>query len=270
MLDELNLNDSENIVRIADSDSFSYFPPLKATGANRILLKPNWGYPVLHPVTVSIPVMREVITGLQRVNPAVEILILEGVCSKISALDIANRLGLESLQSEFGVTFLDADTLPHRKYPNMSPSPQRYREMSAPVLLSEVDCRISIGCLKRTTLNGKVLISSVIKNLYGLFPREIYHGRSPHARGQLHLPDVQRIIADVYWTIGILFDGAVVDATQKFVSRDWQPDKGIAQDIGKVLWGDDLLSVEREACILAADGQPEYLNWIEKIRPVCL
>ncbi len=254
--------DQTKIVQISESSAFRYMPPPSAYGAKRILLKPNWGYPKPHPITVGLPVMHEVIAGIRRVSTSAEILIVEGVCSPVSAAVIAEKLGVGELLALDGVRFLDADTLPCQLYPNTASAPQRFASLSAPTIISEVDCRISISCLKRTTLKSAVLMSCAIKNLYGLLPRAEYHARSPHSRGQLHRPDVQKIIADVYWTLGILFDGAVVDATQKFVSRDWEPDIGTAVPCGKIVWGDDLLAVDRRACELAEEGMPEYLAHI--------
>jgi uncharacterized protein (DUF362 family) len=245
------------------TSTFRYIPPRAALTAARILLKPNLGYPVGPPVTVSMLVLAEVIAGIRRVNPHCEVLIVEGVCHALPAAVIAQKLGLHALL-DAKTHFLDADTLPCCSYPNRSKAPQRFAELWAPQLLQEVDCRISIGALKRTLLKGEVLMSCAIKNLYGLLPRERYHARSPHARGQLHRPDVQKVIADVYHTIGVLFDGAVVDGTQKFISRDWQPDVGTAHPCGQVLWGDDLLAVDRRACELAGEGMPAYLDWIDQ------
>ena len=249
-------------VYCVEAASFHYEPPESARTARRILLKPNWGYPRPPPVTVSLPVLKEVVNGIRRVNPNAEILLVEGVCDKMPALEIARKLGLAELEA-MGVTFLDADALPCVPYSSTAPRlPQRFAELYAPALLREVDCRISISCLKKTVLKENVLISGPIKNLYGLLPRARYHARSPHSRGQLHRPDVQKIIADVYHTLGVLFDGAVVDATEKFVSRDWEPDKGAAVPCGRILYGDDLLSVDRAACELANEGMPAYLEYI--------
>lgn len=244
----------------------TYTPPPRAATATRILVKPNLGYPVGPPVTVGLAVLREVIAGIRRVNGRAEILIVEGVCHPLSAERIAAQLGVPALLEE-GVRFLDADELPCRPYPNRSPVPQRFAELWAPQLLEEVDCRISVSALKKTQLKGEVLISCAIKNLYGLLPRARYRARSPHSRGQLHRPDVHRVIADVYWSLGVLFDGAVVDGTQKFVSKDWQPDVGSAHPCGRVVWGDDLLAVDRAACALAGEGLPAYLAHIEAGRP---
>jgi uncharacterized protein (DUF362 family) len=248
---------------IQPTATFAYSPPPAAKTAQRILLKPNLGYPTAPPVTVTMAVIKEVIAGIRRVNPDCEILIVEGVCHALPASVIVQKLGLVALLDE-KTHFLDADTLLCCAYPNTSCAPRRFAQLWAPQLLKEVDCRISIGALKRTKLKGEVLMSCGIKNLYGLLPRERYHARSPHARGQLHRPDVHAIISDVYHTLGVLFDGAVVDGTQKFISRDWQPDLGTAQPCGQVLWGNDLLAVDRVACELAGEGFPKYLTMIEQ------
>jgi hypothetical protein len=138
--------------------------------------------------------------------------------------------------------------------------------MWAPKLLQEVDCRLSVGAFKRTTLKGRSLISASLKNLYGLFPREKYKARSASSRGQLHRPSVPEILQDVYFTIGHLFDGAVVDCDQKFISRDWRPDKGDPVPIGKVIWGDDLLAVDQKACEVGQEDIAPYLDPIRQLR----
>ncbi|MDY7020075.1 MAG: DUF362 domain-containing protein, partial [Cyanobacteriota bacterium] len=158
--------------------------------------------------------------------------------------------------------------LPSIEYPNLSPQPVRFTSMQAPAILKEVDCRISIGALKRTHLKGEPLISASLKNLYGLFPRSKYKARSPNSRGQLHRPSVPLVLQDIYFCIGHLFDGAVVDGTCKFVSRDWKPDKGEFIELGKVFWGEDLINVDREACRVADEPIPKYVNCIDQLRQV--
>lgn len=248
----------------APSDGWVYAPPIAAENARRILVKPNLGYPAPPPVTVSMPILKAVLDGLRCVSPRAEILIVEGVCSPVSAEEIFRQRGLLDILDD-NMRALDADSLPMAEYLNRSDNPVKYDKMTAPKLLEEVDCRISIGALKRTTLKGQPLISASLKNLYGLFPREKYHARSPHARGQLHRPGVPQVLTDVYFCIGHLFDGGVVDATQKFVSRDWKPDKGKAIPIGRVVWGDDLLAVDVRACQVGDETVPDYVDAIRAI-----
>jgi Domain of unknown function (DUF362) len=257
--------------RVSQTDSiatsqFSYSPPEEALTARRILVKPNLGYPAGPPVTVSIKILGAVLQGLRHSSPLAEILVVEGVCSAMSLQDIASRHGLYELIDE-GMQLLDADRLPLDDYPNCSPHPPvRFRSMLAPKLLTEVDCCISVSALKRTVLKDQPLISASLKNLYGLFPRSQYKARSPNSRGQLHRPSVPLILQDVYFTIGHLFHGGVVDADLKFVSDSWKPDRGRSIPIGQVIWGNDLLNVDREACKVGNETVPDYLDAIERLR----
>jgi Domain of unknown function (DUF362) len=244
---------------------FIYHPPVSAHNAQRILVKPNLGYPVAPPVTVSMVVLKQVLQALRQASPQAEILIVEGVCSPVSLSEIASRNGLYPLLKD-GIQLLDADSLPLLEYPNLSPEPVRFKSMVAPALLQEVDCRISIGAFKRTLLKDEPLISASLKNLYGLFPRAQYKARSANSRGQLHRPSVPQVLQDVYFCIGHLFDGAVVDADQRFLSRDWKPDKGEAIATRKVFFGNDLIDCDRVACETLGEAMPDYLKAILRLR----
>ncbi len=206
--------------------------------------------------------LKAVVEGIQAVNPRAELLLVEGVCHPMPALQIAEKLGFAALR-ELGVKFLDADALPLKEYPNRGERVYRFASLRAPALLEEVDCRISVGCLKRTLLKNRVLMSACVKNLFGLPPRAHYHARSPYARGRLHRPDVHAVISDVYHTLGVLFEGGVVDAGQIFLSPDERPDRGKTVEFGQVFFGDDLLSVDRKACEAAGEGLPDYFDLIE-------
>lgn len=256
---------SSAIAQGVPSDRFVYQPPVSALGANRILVKPNLGYPVGPPVTVGDRVLAEVLRALRAVAPTAEIAIVEGVCSPVSLAEIAARRGLHRWLDE-GMRLVDADTLPLVEYENRSPEPVRFRSMWAPALIQEVDCRISIGALKRTHLKGEPLISASLKNLYGLFPRDRYKARSPHSRGQLHRPSVPRVLQDVYFCIGHWFDGGVVDGTVKYFSADYRPDRGQSIALERVFFGSDLLAVDRLACQEGDEPIPDYLGAIDRLR----
>lgn len=254
-----------NSVVTTPSDRFHYTPPAAAQQAQRILVKPNLGYPVGPPVTVSMAVLGDVIRSLRKFNPKAEILIVEGVCSKVAFDIIMAKVGANQLLSE-GIQLLNADELELAEYPNHSPSPVRFKTMWAPKLLREVDCCLSVSAFKRTQLKGSPLISASLKNLYGLFPRAQYKARSASSRGQLHRPSVPLVLQDVYYTLGHFFAGGVVDCTQKFVSRDWQPDRGDGIAIGQVIYGDDLLTVDRTACQVGQEDIPDYITALENQR----
>ncbi len=252
-------------VSTSPTNTFVYQPPLSAHNASQILVKPNLGYPVAAPVTVSMGVLGKVLAALRQASPNAKISIVEGVCSPVSLHDIAGKHGVYGLLDD-GMELIDADTLPLIEYPNLAPSPVKFKAMWAPALLQEVDCRISLGTFKRTILKDEPLISASLKNLYGLFPRSKYHARSPNSRGQLHQPSVPRILQDVYFCIGHLFDGAVVDADRRLISRDWKPDKGATIEFGKIFAGMDLIAVDRAACIAAQEAMPTYLIEIDRLR----
>jgi uncharacterized protein (DUF362 family) len=252
-------------MQVVAARSFIYQPPKSAYGARRILVKPNLGYPVAAPVTVSMEVLAKVLQGLRQANPQAEILIVEGVCSAVSFRDIAAKLGLYHILDE-GMSCWDADELPTIEYVNTSPEPVRFKTMFAPQLLQEVDCRISVGTYKRTILKDEPLISASLKNLYGLFPRSKYKARSAKSRGQLHRPSVPQVLQDVYFSIGYLFDGSAIDADIRLISADWQPDRGTKVPTGKVFFGDDILGVDRLACETLGEPIPSYLLEIERLR----
>ena len=247
------------------TESFIYQPPASALNTQHILVKPNLGYPVAPPVTVSMGVLGKVLQALRQASPNAKISIVEGVCSPVSLHDIAGKNGLYAILDD-GMELLDADTLPLIEYPNLALTPVKFQTMWAPALLQEVDCRITVGAFKRTILKDEPLISASLKNLYGLFPRSKYHARSTNSRGQLHRPSVPQVLQDVYFCIGHLFDGAVVDADLKFVSRDWKPDQGTAIEFGKIFAGIDPVAVDRAACIAAGEKIPSYLDAIDKLR----
>jgi hypothetical protein len=247
----------------SNTKDFGYQPPQAAKEASRILLKPNLGYPQGAPVTVSIPVLAAVLQGLRSASPHAEILIVEGVCSPLSLAEIATCLGVNQLLDE-GMRLLDADTLETIEYPNLLPQPVRFKSMWAPALLKEVDCRISCGTLKRTILKDEALISASLKNLYGLFPRHRYKARSVHSRGQLHRPSVPGVLQDVYFSIGHLFDGGVVDADLRLLSKDWHPDRGETVSCNRIFWGENLVQLDRYACTNVGEPIPRYITDIEQ------
>lgn len=251
---------------IVDSDRFTYQPPAAAIAAQAIVVKPNLGYPVGPPVTVSKAVLAEVLRSLRQHSPTADIFILEGVCSPVSLEAIAARHGIYDLLDE-RTYLVNADTLPLKEYPNRVPDPVRFSSMWAPALLQDADCCISLGTFKRTVLNGKPLISASLKNLYGLFPRDRYKARSAHSRGQLHRPSVPKVLQDVYGCVGQFFQGAIVDGSQRYISPDWKPDRVRgAVPFGKVIYGEDMLAVDRATCLAADETVPDYIEAIAQQR----
>ncbi|MEO0738274.1 MAG: DUF362 domain-containing protein, partial [Cyanobacteria bacterium J06649_12] len=102
--------------KVAD---FIYSPPVAAQGATRILVKPNLGYPKGPPVTVGMSVLSRVLQGLRQAAPQAEILVVEGVCSKLSLGEIAGKNGLYDILDE-GMAVLDADRQRRAAYPHQN------------------------------------------------------------------------------------------------------------------------------------------------------
>lgn len=254
-------------VKTANSASFVYTPPDAAIGAVRILVKPNLGYLAPPPAVVSTPVLAAVLRGLRRASPKGRIVIMEGVTTNESVHQVYQRHGIQQLLDD-EMRLADAEELTMIEYENISPAVVKYPTMIAPNYIAEYDCVISLGAFKRTMLHDEPLISASLKNLYGVFPRAEYSARSTKSRGQLHRPSVPEILRDVYFSVGRYFHGAVVDLTQKYVSADWKPDRvrDVAVDVGKVVWGDDLLAVDETACRLAGEAVPDYIRDIRRLR----
>jgi uncharacterized protein (DUF362 family) len=242
-----------------DSNSPVFDFPAAVRIARRVVIKPNIGYVAKSPAIVRVELLRMLVAQLLALRSDSHISIVEGVCVKVAAEQVFAVAGLNALASE-RVQVLDAEKLPMTRYTNPAARPNRFSEFEAPTLWGEADARISIAPFKRTVLNGKPLISASIKNLYGLLPRARYHARSPHARGQLHLPNVHRVIVDVYHTLGAKVDFGVVDLHTIFVSDDWKPDKGQVRALGRVLSGTDLPTLDRQACALAGEPVCDYLH----------
>lgn len=256
---------SSDIVSTAKVESFVYMPPPAAFGAQLILVKPNLGYPLPAPITVSIPVLGAVLRGLRRASPHGRIVITEGVADEQSAERIFKQLGVLDLLDD-NMRIADAESLLMTEYKNIAPNPVRFPTMTAPKYIGDYDCCISVGTFKRTILKDQPLISASLKNLYGVFPREKYHGRSQNLRGQLHRPSVGEVLQDVYFTVGRYFHGAVVDLTHKLVSPNESPRDGEAVPIGQVVWGNDLLAVDEMACKIGGEPTPDYIHMIRAIR----
>jgi len=254
-------------VSVSDSKSFVYMPPPQAYKAMRVLIKPNLAYKAPHPAVVSKDVLGAVLRGVRRATPGGRILIVEGITGQSDVHELYEYHGITDLID--GETRLgDVEELPMIEFENLLKPPKKYDSMWAPGYMREFDCVISINSFKRTMLNDKPLISASLKNLYGFFPRDKYAGRSPHSRGQLHKPDVPTVLHDVYFSIGRYVHGAVVDISQKYISPDWKPDRirRVGHDVGKVVWGDDMLAVDEVACRTAGEDVPDYINSIRKLR----
>ncbi|MDX1971353.1 MAG: DUF362 domain-containing protein [Candidatus Sumerlaeia bacterium] len=250
--------------------------PRSWSEARLIVLKPNLGYPKRHPIVVRAEFLARVVEGLLGHALAARVVILEGVCCKESFPVVMQKAGVagwfewdrfESTGRTIApalpwggqVELWDADRAPLAEYRHPG-VPHRFATLKAPAVLQEADACISLAPLKRTVLKDEPLYSATIKNLFGLIPRTHYHARSPHSRGQLHRPDVQHVVEDVYHTLGPFFHYGIVDLHEYFISRDWQPDAGKAHPVGRCVAGQNLIHVDATALALAGESPGRYLK----------
>jgi uncharacterized protein (DUF362 family) len=252
-------------VKHAKAESFVYAPPLAAFDATRILVKPGLGHPAAPPETVSVPVLGAVLRGLRRANPGARIVIVTGASTGITVEQIFTQGGVLDLLDD-NMRAADADAVGLREYPNLLQKPFKYTTMLAPAYIGDYDCRISVASFKRTMGDGQPIVAAALKNLFGLFPRAHYAQPGKHFRSELYRPDVADVLKDVYFTIGHLFDGAVMDLSATPGSDERQPAQGESVPVGQVVWGDDLLAVDEAAYRLA--GEP-VAGYITEIRALC-
>jgi uncharacterized protein (DUF362 family) len=259
----------DNLIHTDESSDPQFHWPEAVSQARRILLKPNAGYPLGHPVTTRVTLLAQVIESLRSVNPKAEILVLEGSTSQGEQASNFQALGYEAL----GVKLLDAELQELHAYPVQSfPSSGRtpnFSEIWAPKLLKEVDFAISISACKlfpNSSGAGLWNASLTVKNFFGLLPRNRYTSGNPKSRGQLHKRGLQQSIIDVYAALGSYFHYGIVDAEQGFSSTGNSPTKGTSGYLSKVFSSSNLVALDRAALQLFGHGQPEYLDTLARHR----
>jgi uncharacterized protein (DUF362 family) len=234
--------------------------PEAASTAQRILIKPNAGYPLGHPVTTRVTLLMQVIESLKVMNPSAKILILEGSTSQGNQARNFQALGYGAL----GVKLLDAELQEMKAYPVQSfGQTPNFSEIWAPRLIQEVDFAISVSAYKLFPNNagaGLWNASLTVKNFFGLLPRSRYTSGNPKSRGQLHKLGLQQSIVDVYAALGPYFHYGIVDAEQRFISVGNSPTKGTSGYLGKVFSGPNLIDLDRAALEFFSHGCPQYLD----------
>ncbi|MGB7339089.1 MAG: DUF362 domain-containing protein [Phototrophicaceae bacterium] len=240
------------MVKSTNTNTFAYLPPDAAFDAMRILVKVDLGTVMQPHSPVSMPVLASVLRGLRRASPLGRIVVIEGIASNQDSQAIFDELGIINLlDNEMRIT--DADNLIMHEYPNQRTEPAIYPTMTATEYIKDYDCVVSISTLKQHTVNGDdAQVGASLKNLLGIFPQAQYETEFAAAT-------LDDLLADVYFTIGQYIDGAVIDLTHLYTDDE-------AISFGKVVWGDDLLSVDEVACQMANIPAPSYIKAIRTIR----
>jgi uncharacterized protein (DUF362 family) len=234
---------------IFDAMKFVFEPPPVVARARRVLIKPSAACPLPYPVTTSRETLATIIEGIRQVSDA-DIVLLEGTPGGGSVRPIYQTLGYDFPR----VLMLDVKDSIWVEVENPLAHPFAVPTFWVPNVVLSSDYLITISPLKVFGNSGGLSI----KNLLSLLPAEKYRGESPAGWGELYSLGINRVIADLYFTLP--FDLGIIDARKKFISLG-DPTKGEVEEYGKVFVGAPY-EVDREASE-ACGLVTEYLRLIE-------
>lgn len=237
---------------IFEASDFTFKPPPVVSRARRVLIKPAACYPVAYPVTTSPHLLSTIIAGIRRMSDA-DILILEGTPGGGPVYPIYQALGYDFPR----VLTLDVKDCIWVEVDNPLLKPLAVPTFWVPNVILSSDYLISVAPLK--IIKGRGNLS--IMNLLSLLPSGKYHDETPGGWGTLYSLGIDRVIADLYFTLP--FDLGIIEGRQKFIGGD-DPTQGEVEEYGKIFVGDPY-EVDREAS--AALGlKTEYLDLIKSAK----
>jgi hypothetical protein len=234
---------------ILDAERFVFELPPRVRWARRILIKPCAGYAVPYPATTCRETLEKVITSIRAVSEA-DIILLEGSPCEEQMKPIYKTLGYEFPR----VIALDVRDSVLVEVENPLVRPFAVPTFWIPNVILYCDYLISITPFKVVAKQGDF----TIKNLLGLLPISKYHGSNGSAWGSLYDLGIDKVIADLYFTLP--FDLGIIDGRKKFVGKD-EPSVGKSQECGKIFVGEPY-DVDMEAS-QSMGIATEYLQWIE-------
>ena len=235
---------------IFEAADFVFKPPPAVARARRVLIKPSACYPVPYPVTTSRDMLSAIVRGIRRVSDA-DILLLEGTFAGASIYPIYHALGYNFPR----VLMLDVKDCTSVEVDNPLPKPLAVQTFWVPNVILSSDYLITVAPLK--VFKGKGSLS--IMNMLTLLPSSKYGGEATGGWEALYSLDIDKVVADLYFTLP--FDLGIIEARQKFVSRD-DPVKGEIEEYGKVFVGTPY-EVDREASE-ALELKTDYLDLIKE------
>ena len=215
-------------IKTANSSAFSYTPPDAAFGALRTLIK-------VDAEAVQLETIGAVLRGLRRVNPHGRLVLVDRFASR-EAFDATGII--DHMDDEMRATTIT--NLVMQNYRNLSPQPQRYLTLTAPTYLGEYECVISVS--------GVHAKGASLANLCNVFTEGRIKEVDESERIAVEQVDE---LADVYFTVGHFVHGAVVDL-------------GATAD--KIVWGDDMLTVDETAFRMVGEPVPDYINMIRQLK----
>jgi len=234
---------------IFGADEFVFHPPPRIRWARRILLKPCAGYPLPYPITTSRGILDTVISAVREVSEA-DIILLESSAQQDPMKPIYRALSYDFPR----VLTLDVNDCVFVEVENPLSRPFALSTFWLPNVLLYCDYLMTIAPFKVFSRQG----SLSIKNLLGLLPASKYHGEEESGWGALYSLGIDRVIADLYFTLP--FDLGIIDARKRFLGT-CEPAEGEAEEYGKIFVGEPY-EVDSEAS-RAAGIFAEYLQLIE-------
>jgi len=234
---------------IFEASEFVFKAPPVLSRVRRVLIKPSACYPVSYPVTTSRDILSVIIEGIRRVTDA-DIILLEGTPGGGPIYPIYQALGYKFPR----VLMLDVKDCIWVEVDNPLPKQLAVPTFWVPNVILSSDYLITVAPLK--VFNGMGSLS--LMNLLPVLPSSKYHGEVPGGWGALYSLGIDKVIADLYFTLS--FDLGIIEARQKFIS--WgDPTRGEIEEYGKVFIGEPY-EVDCEASE-ALGLQTRYLDLIK-------
>jgi uncharacterized protein (DUF362 family) len=243
---------SEEPGLIYDTSTFVFKAPATVSRARRVLIKPSAYYPAPYPVTTSREILASIIRGIRQVSDA-DIVILEGTPAGDSMRPIYRTLGYDFPR----VLMLDVMECIWVEVDNPLPKPLAVSTFWVPNVILSSDYLISVAPLK--VIRGRGHLS--IMNMLTLLPSSKYSAEALGGQELLSNLGIDRVVADFYFTIP--FDLGIIEARQKFVSRD-DLIHGEVEEYGRMFVGEPY-QVDREASEMLGIKM-EYLGLIREAK----
>jgi len=193
-----------------------------------------------------------IIEGIRQVSDA-DILILEGTPEGEPIRPVYQALGYNFPR----VLMLDVKDCIWVEVDNPLPKPFAIQTFWVPNVILSSDYLITVAPLK--VLNNRGSLS--IMNLLTVLPSSKYAGMAPMGWGVLYSLGIERVIADLYFTLP--FDLGIIEARQKFASKD-DPTQGEVEEYGKVFIGEPY-EIDCEAS-RTLGLKTEYLDLIKEAK----
>ena len=237
---------------IFSSSAFNFEPAPQIGRARQILIKPAATSSQGYPATTSIEVLNAVISAIREVSEA-DIILLEGSPDQQPMRPMYQALGYNFPR----VQALDVRDCVLVEVENPLPHPFAMSTFWLPNLVLYCDYLISIAPCKIVAGQGNFSIA----NMISLLPVSKYHGDSDYGWGALYSLGIQKVAADLYFTLP--FDLGIIDATAKLTYND-DPVQGEEENYGSVFVNEPL-DVDKEASEILGVETP-YVQLIESVK----